>query len=94
MDIAIKNMKNWAEAEKYLEKHGYGPGHIVEEKKEWEALHNSKPVVEKTQPVLSETPKVLKVEATDNKIIQSVVVNKDKVDIVVKKPVADNTSRK
>jgi hypothetical protein len=37
MDNAIKNMKTWAEANTWLERHGYGSEQIRLQKELWEA---------------------------------------------------------
>jgi hypothetical protein len=47
MDNAIKNMKTWAEANTWLERHGYGSEQIRLQKELWEA---SKATVAKATP--------------------------------------------
>ena len=55
IDPAIKDMETWEEAEKWLERHGYGPGLIAQQKELWSA-----PVVEvkpEPKPAPKPTPK-------------------------------------
>ena len=55
IDPAIKDMETWEEAEKWLERHGYGPGLFAQQKELWSA-----PVVEvkpEPKPAPKPTPK-------------------------------------
>ena len=43
MEEAIKNMKTWEEAEKYLARHGFGLGLIEQQKELWFAKPKEAP---------------------------------------------------
>lgn len=74
MTPEIKDMKTWAEAERWLAKHGWGMSQIAQQKELWEKESNpavqtqkpEKPVVQTQKP---EKPAVQtqKPEKTDNK---------------------------
>ena len=40
----IKDMESWEEASKWLERHGWGPGLIDQQKAAWDAAKAPKPV--------------------------------------------------
>mgnify|MGYP000903145417 CR=1 FL=1 len=66
MDYNIENLETWAEAERWLSKHGYGLGQINEIKLEWEAAKAPKSVV------ASPAPQIQKVMDTpQKKVIES-----------------------
>lgn len=44
----IKDMKSWDEAEKWLSKHGWGPGLIEQQKEAWDAIATPAPTVATT----------------------------------------------
>lgn len=44
----IKDMKSWDEAEKWLSKHGWGPGLIEQQKEAWDAMATPAPIVATT----------------------------------------------
>lgn len=44
----IKDMKSWDEAEKWLSKHGWGPGLIEQQKEAWDAIATPAPIVATT----------------------------------------------
>jgi len=49
-------MESWEEASKWLERHGWGPGLIDEQKVAWDAANAPKPVEAKTaKPVEAKT---------------------------------------
>ena len=49
----IKDMESWEEASKWLERHGWGPGLIDEQKTAWDAAKAPKPIeTKKEEPVL------------------------------------------
>ena len=52
----IKDMKTWDEANHWLERHGWGPALIAEQKEIWDAAQAPKPATPK--PVITSAPKV------------------------------------
>ena len=44
----IKDLESWEEASKWLERHGWGPGLIDQQKAAWDAAKAPKPVETKT----------------------------------------------
>ena len=44
----IKEMKSWDEDEKWLSKHGWGPGLIEQQKEAWDAMATPAPIVATT----------------------------------------------
>lgn len=62
IDPNIKDLKDWAVAEKWLSRHGYGPGNIQEQKELWEAKQAPKAAATQQNTSKAVTSTATKVE--------------------------------